>query len=265
MFSLVGLITPHPLVFAYDVAKYDKTINKLDIAYKTVFGECFRDPIRFRGEFAKIVESLMALEVFSKKAVEFTKIALQEMVNNGIIRIGCGKGDYFNLIKELSKECDRSIWTTYYYPEVKPQIAIPTWLIEAPDKPAEKTERQATVQAYNESSAKDKVRIQLLTPIQFKQLQATTVEIKNKFLKLISGFRNYYGGRDAIEKDFPKRFLFEDYVIFNGTLMLQYDYNKGILTLAWTGERFNKALAIFNDLDNLRQRKILQELSNQLD
>lgn len=54
-------------------------------------------------------------------------------------------------------------------------------------------------------------------------------------------------------------------MIFNGTLMLQYDYNKGILTLAWTGERFNKALAIFNDLDNLRQRKVLQELSNQLD
>lgn len=206
MFSLVGLITPHLLVFAYDVAKYDKMINKLDIAYKTVFGEGFRDPIRFRGGFAKIVESLMALEVFSKKAVEFTKIALQEMVNNGIIRIGCGKGDYFNLVKELSKECDKSICTTYYYPEVKPQIAMPTWLIEAPDKPTEKTERQATVKAYNESSAKDKVRIQLLTPIQFKQIQVTTGEIKNKFLKLISGFRNYYGGGMQLRKTSPNDF-----------------------------------------------------------
>lgn len=73
VYSLLGLITPHLLVFAYDVAKYDKTINKLDIAYKTVFGEGFRDPIRFRGEFAKIVESLMALEVFFKKRLSLLK------------------------------------------------------------------------------------------------------------------------------------------------------------------------------------------------
>lgn len=229
---------PYLVASVWYTIETDKKLKIHDNILKAIFKSKFNDAIRFKDAFGSLIDQLLALDRFSEIVVNFTEEALDDMGKKGIIKVGCEPSDYIKFIRKAGQVCKESVVMT---------LRIPPKGLQALNGAEEVLQLVEGIEVK-----RPKIRIVILKQDEITKLQRRQLEEDEvKWLTEINPSVQIYWGRyDKLgtlgEKRGKEKWVeFEDFILFDEALMIQYDFLKGILTFTWHKDRINFAMSEF--------------------